>query len=118
MKFYTGILLAFLVILIGSPLLALVTGMAFALIFKLPDNFISKSIGTKFLQVGVVILGLTISASSALNITAIYFPYITCPQDIDHHSAHTRTCRRLQTIRSRSSAASTPRSRDRSRTYR
>ena len=77
MKLYTGILSAFLVILIGSPLLALVTGMAFALIFKLPDNFISKSIGTKFLQVGVVILGLTISASSALNITAIYFPYIT-----------------------------------------
>ena len=77
MKFYTGILLAFLVILIGSPLLALVTGTAFALIFKLPDNFISKSIGTKFLQVGVVILGLTISASSALKITAIYFPYIT-----------------------------------------
>ena len=52
MKLYSGILLAFLVILIGSPLLALVTGMAFALIFKLPDNFISKSIGTKFLQVG------------------------------------------------------------------
>ena len=77
MKLYAGILLAFLVILIGSPLLALVTGMAFALIFKLPDNFISKSIGTKFLQVGVVILGLTISASSALNLTAIYFPYIT-----------------------------------------
>ena len=77
MKLYTGILSAFLVILIGSPLLALVTGMAFALIFKLPDNFISKSIGTKFLQVGVAILGLTISASSALNLTAIYFPYIT-----------------------------------------
>ena len=77
MKLYIGILLVILVILIGSPLLALVTGMAFALIFKLPDNFISKSIGTKFLQVGIVILGLTISASSALNITAIYFPYIT-----------------------------------------
>ena len=35
--------------------------MVFALIFKLPDNFISKSIGTKFLQVGIVILGLTMS---------------------------------------------------------
>tara|TARA_B100000945_G_scaffold33278_1_gene22684 strand:- start:325 stop:1236 length:912 start_codon:yes stop_codon:yes gene_type:complete len=77
MKFYSGILLAILVILIGSPLLALAIGMAFALIFKLPDNFISKSIGTKFLQVGIVILGLTISASSALNLTAIYFPYIS-----------------------------------------
>ena len=77
MKLYIGIFLATLVILIGSPLLALVTGMGFALIFKLPDNFISKSIGTKFLQVGIVILGLTMSASSALELTAIYFPYIS-----------------------------------------
>jgi len=77
MKLYIGISLATLVILIGSPLLALVTGMGFALIFKLPDNFISKSIGTKFLQVGIVILGLTMSASSTLELTAIYFPYIS-----------------------------------------
>ena len=77
MKPYIGIFLAILVILIGSPLLALVTGMGFVLIFKLPDNFISKSIGTKFLQVGIVILGLTMSASSALELTTIYFPYIS-----------------------------------------
>jgi Predicted membrane protein len=77
MKLCIGILLAILAILIGSPLLALVTGMGFALIFKLPDDFISKSIGTKFLQAGIVILGLTISASSALELTALYFPYIS-----------------------------------------
>ena len=77
MKLYIGIILAVSVILIGSPLLALVTGMVFALIFKLPDNFISKSIGTKFLQVGIVILGLTMSASSAFELTATYFPYIS-----------------------------------------
>ena len=40
MKLFIGILLAILAILIGSPLLALVTGMGFALIFKLPDDFI------------------------------------------------------------------------------
>ena len=72
MKLCIGILLAILAILIGSPLLALVTGMGFALIFKLPDDFISKSIGTKFLQAGIVILGLTISASSALELPALY----------------------------------------------
>ena len=77
MKLCIGMLLAILAILIGSPLLALVIGMGFALIFKLPDDFISKSIGTKFLQLGIVILGLTISASSALELTAIYFPYIS-----------------------------------------
>ena len=77
MKFYIGIPLAIIAILIGSPLLALLAGMLFAIAFKLPDNFIDESLGTKFLQVGIVILGLTISASNALELTIIYFPYIS-----------------------------------------
>ena len=44
---------------------------------ELPDNFINKSLGTKFLQLGIVILGLTISASNALELTIVYFPYIS-----------------------------------------
>ena len=77
MKFYIGIPIAIIAILIGSPLLALLAGMLFAIAFKLPDNFINESLGTKFLQVGIVILGLTISASNALELTIIYFPYIS-----------------------------------------
>ena len=77
MKFYIGIPIAIIAILIGSPLLALLAGMLFAIAFKLPDNFIDESLGTKFLQVGIVILGLTISASNALELTIIYFPYIS-----------------------------------------
>ena len=77
MKFYIGIPLAIIAILIGSPLLALLAGMFFAIAFKLPDNFIDESLGTKFLQVGIVILGLTISASNAFELTIIYFPYLS-----------------------------------------
>ncbi len=77
MKFYIGIPLAIIAILIGSPLLALLAGMLFAIAFKLPDNFIDESLGTKFLQVGIVILGLTISASNAFELTIIYFPYLS-----------------------------------------
>ena len=77
MKFYIGIPIAIIAILIGSPLLALLAGMLFAIAFKLPDNFINESLGTKFLQAGIVILGLTISASNALELTIIYFPYIS-----------------------------------------
>ena len=77
MKFYIGIPLAIIAILIGSPLLALLAGMSFAIAFKLPDNFIDESLGTKFLQVGIVILGLTISASNAFELTIIYFPYLS-----------------------------------------
>ena len=54
MKFYIGIPIAIIAILIGSPLLALLAGMLFAIAFKLPDNFINESLGTKFLQVGIV----------------------------------------------------------------
>ena len=77
MKFYIGIPLAIIAILIGSPLLALLAGMFFAIAFKLPDDFIDESLGTKFLQVGIVILGLTISASNAFELTIIYFPYLS-----------------------------------------
>ena len=77
MKFYIGIPIAIIAILIGSPLLALLAGMLFAIAFKLPDNFINESLGTKFLQVGIVILGLTISASNAFELTIIYFPYLS-----------------------------------------
>ena len=77
MKFYIGIPIAIIAILIGSPLLALLAGMLFAIAFKLPDNFIDESLGTKFLQVGIVILGLTISASNAFELTIIYFPYLS-----------------------------------------
>ena len=69
--------MAFGSILIGSPLLALVLGSTFAIISRIPKNFIDKSIGTTFLQMGIIIIGLTITASNAFELTAKYFPYIS-----------------------------------------
>ena len=69
--------MAFGSILVGSPLLALLLGLTFAMILKIPENFINKSIGTTFLQIGIIVIGLTMSASNALEITAKYFPYIS-----------------------------------------
>ena len=69
--------MAFSSILIGSPLLALVLGSAFAIISRIPKNFIDKSIGTTFLQMAIIIIGLTITASNAFELTAKYFPYIS-----------------------------------------
>ena len=77
MKLFLGACFAFGSILIGSPLLALLLGSTFAIIFRIPENFIDKSIGTTFLQIGIIIIGLTISASNALELTAKYFPYIS-----------------------------------------
>ena len=77
MKLFIGASLAFGSILVGSPLLALVFGSTFAIILKIPENYINKSIGTTFLQIGIIIIGLTMSASNALEVTAKYFPYIS-----------------------------------------
>ena len=77
MKLFIGSSLAFGSILVGSPLLALVLGSTFAIILKIPENYINKSIGTTFLQIGIIVIGLTMSASNALEVTAKYLPYIS-----------------------------------------
>ena len=77
MKLFIGASLAFGSILVGSPLLALVLGSTFAIILKIPENYINKSIGTTFLQIGIIVIGLTMSASNVLEVTAKYLPYIS-----------------------------------------
>ena len=77
MKLLIGIILAFTAILSGSPLAALLLGITFALFLESPNEFIDKSVGIRLLQAGIIILGLTISASSALSLTSTYFPYIS-----------------------------------------
>ena len=77
MSLLLGIVLAFMALIIGSPLIALFLGISFTLLIGSAEGLILKSIGTKLLQIGIVILGLTISSSSAITLTAKYFPYIS-----------------------------------------
>ncbi len=77
MKFVVGFLLAFLSIFIGSPLIALLMGSLLVLVFKFPNNYIEKSVATNLLQAGIILIGFTISASTALEITYKYFPYVS-----------------------------------------
>ncbi len=77
MKLIIGVLLAFFSILLGSPLVALVMGSLLVLVFKFPSNYISKSVATNLLQVGIILIGFTISLSSATEIAFKYFPYIS-----------------------------------------
>ena len=77
MKLIIGVLLAFFSILLGSPLIALVMGSLLVLVFKFPSNYISKSVATNLLQVGIILIGFTISLSSATEIAFKYFPYIS-----------------------------------------
>tara|TARA_B100001989_G_scaffold213598_1_gene163616 strand:- start:239 stop:1147 length:909 start_codon:yes stop_codon:yes gene_type:complete len=77
MKFVVGFLLAFLSIFIGSPLIALLMGSLLVIVFKFPNNYIEKSVATNLLQAGIILIGFTISASTALEITFKYFPYVS-----------------------------------------
>jgi len=77
MKLLLGVVLAFIALIIGSPLVALLLGISFTLLIGSNEELILKSTGTKLLQIGIVILGLTISSSGAINLTTKYFPYIS-----------------------------------------
>ena len=77
MKLIIGALLAFFSILLGSPLIALVMGSLLVLVFKFPSDYISKSVTRNLLQVGIILIGLTISVSSATEIAFKYFPYVS-----------------------------------------
>ena len=77
MNLLLGVVLAFIALIIGSPLVALFLGISFTLLISSNEELILKSTGTKLLQIGIVILGLTISSSGAINLTTKYFPYIS-----------------------------------------
>ena len=77
MKLLAGIFLVSMAILSSSPLIALILGASFALIFGSSEELIKKSTGTLLLQTGIVIIGLTMSASNAIDLTAEYLPYIS-----------------------------------------
>ena len=77
MKLLAGIFLAFIAILSSSPLIAIILGASFTLVFGSSRELIKKSTGTMLLQTAIVIIGLTMSASSAIDLTATYLPYIS-----------------------------------------
>jgi len=70
-------LLVLVVLLIGNAALSIFLGIFFAYFFKLPKTFISKKVGTIPLQIGIVILGATISLPYALDVSSEYLPWIS-----------------------------------------
>ena len=77
MHLYIGLPLAFLALVANSPIFALLGGIFFITVLRPPTNFIPDSIGANLLKTGIVILGLTISFSTATTLTSSYFLYIS-----------------------------------------
>ena len=67
------IVFSFIVIVLISPILSIVLGILFALVYRDKANNISKKISSYPLQIGVVLLGLTISLDSLIPIVKNYF---------------------------------------------
>ena len=66
-----------LVLFIGNAAASIFLGIIFALIVKPDESFVSLKIGTTPLQIGIVILGATISLPYALSVSANYLPWIS-----------------------------------------
>jgi len=77
MHIYIGLPIAFLAMIANSPIFALIGGIFFSTVLRPPNNFIPDAAGANLLKTGIVILGLTISSSTATSLTSSYFFYIS-----------------------------------------
>ena len=71
------IVFSFIVITILSPILSIVLGILFGSLYRDKANIISKKIASYPLQIGIVLLGLTITLDSLLPIVKDYFIWVS-----------------------------------------
>lgn len=71
------IVFSFIVIVLISPILSIVLGILFALVYRDKANNISKKISSYPLQIGIVLLGLTISLDSLIPVVKNYFIWVS-----------------------------------------
>ena len=64
-------------ILAGNAALSIFLGIAFTFFFKPSSLFFSRRLGTIPLQIGIVVLGATISLPYAVNVSSVYLPWIS-----------------------------------------
>ena len=72
MRYLLCIVFISIAVVMNIPVLALVLGIVFALI-KSQQNLIPPSLGTKLLQTGIIIIGFTITSSTAINLISEFF---------------------------------------------
>ncbi|RCL37689.1 MAG: putative sulfate exporter family transporter [SAR86 cluster bacterium] len=70
-------LIVLMAILAGNAALSIFLGIAFTFFFKPSSIFLSRRLGTIPLQIGIVILGATISLPYAVNVSSVYLPWIS-----------------------------------------
>jgi uncharacterized integral membrane protein (TIGR00698 family) len=71
------IIFSLFVVTFISPIISIVLGIFFASLYKVKANTISKKLSSYPLQIGIVLIGLTISSDSLLPIVKDYFIWIS-----------------------------------------
>ncbi|HIB01877.1 MAG TPA: putative sulfate exporter family transporter, partial [Phycisphaerales bacterium] len=72
-----SLILLLLSVFLGSPVVALGLGISLSIIFNVHQDFYTKKIGTRLLQTGIILMGLSINFVDALTVTKIYLPAIS-----------------------------------------
>ena len=72
MRYLLCIFFIFIAVVVNIPVLALMLGTIFVSI-KSQQNLIAPNLGTQLLQTGIIIIGFTISSSSAINLISEFF---------------------------------------------
>jgi len=76
--YFTFAFLVLVCIYIGNAALSIFAGILFAYFLSPPKTFITRRIGTTPLQIGIVLIGATISLPYALGVSSVYLPWISC----------------------------------------
>ena len=77
MLYFTFAFLVLASLYIGNAALSIFLGILFAYFLKPSSTFFTRRIGTIPLQIGIVLLGATISLPYALNVSSEYLPWIS-----------------------------------------
>ena len=77
MLYFTFAFLVLASLYIGNAALSIFMGILFAYFLKPSSTFFARRIGTIPLQIGIVLLGATISLPYALNVSSEYLPWIS-----------------------------------------
>ena len=62
---------------IGSAFVSLLLGIIFAYYFDLHESFFTKKVGSKFIQIGIILLAFSIPIYDAYDLTRTFIPYIS-----------------------------------------
>jgi uncharacterized integral membrane protein (TIGR00698 family) len=75
--YFTFAFLVLASLYIGNAALSIFAGILFTYLFQPPVTFFSRRLGTIPLQIGIVLLGATISLPYAIDVSAEYLPWIS-----------------------------------------